>query len=29
VFRKLEQNVKGWNKDVVHNLAKNLKVAPD
>ena len=29
VFRKLEQNVKGWNNDVVNNLAKNLKVAPD
>jgi deferrochelatase/peroxidase EfeB len=26
VFRKLEQNVKGWNNDVVLNLAKNLDV---
>ena len=29
VFRKLEQNVKGWNKDVVENLAANLKVDPE
>jgi Dyp-type peroxidase family len=29
VFRKLEQNVKGWNNDVVENLATNLKVAPE
>jgi len=28
VFRKLEQNVKGWNNDVVNNLAKKLNV-PD
>ena len=26
VFRKLEQNVKGWNDDVEHNLAKKLDV---
>jgi Dyp-type peroxidase family len=29
VYRKLEQNVKAWNEDVVANLAKQLNVAPD
>jgi len=27
VYRKLEQNVKGWNKDVVCNLAEKLKLS--
>ena len=29
VYRKLEQNVKKWDEDVVHNLAVKLKVSPN
>ncbi|MFP5273651.1 Dyp-type peroxidase [Coleofasciculus sp.] len=29
VYRKLEQNVKAWNKDVVNNLAEKLEASPD